>query len=224
VEKTRARILAIDDDASQLAAIKRALRRSHFLVDTAASGEAGLRMAMQAAPDLILLDVSMPGMSGHEFLDRYRRQAGGGSAGPPGGSGDDVPLQTPVIFLTAWDAPHQCVSGLGAGAVDYVTKPFDPDELCARIDSQLRRSRQQREQLAAAGSELERLEFCVGAALDAATECRAELGHLEACLEQAGYRDDADQQQELVARVREDIQSLSQSLTGIVKWFATKGD
>ena len=122
------RILAVDDDPNHLAAVKRILRRSRFDVTTCANPRLGLQLAVTDPPDLILLDVSMPCMSGQEFLRRLRRA--------------EVVLEqeceTPVIFLSGLAASHQRVSGLDAGAVDYITKPFDPEELRARIRSRLR--------------------------------------------------------------------------------------
>ena len=140
----QSRILAVDDDPQHLAAVERILRRSRFEVLTATNGKTGLRIALQQRPDLILLDVTMPGMSGHEFLRRLRRlerrrnKTEGGHRGPPTGP------ETPVIMVSGRSEAHQRVSGLDAGAVDYITKPFEPDELRARIRSQLRRVRHQK--------------------------------------------------------------------------------
>ena len=142
---SEARILVVDDEPSQLAALRRVLRRSRYEVETAASGRIALRMVVASRPDLILLDVSMPRMSGHEFLRRLRRLEAKGLTGV---SGQAETLPIPVIFLTALDAPHQIVSGLDAGAVDYVTKPYDAEELRARIRRQLRRHQGIAEQIA----------------------------------------------------------------------------
>jgi len=215
------RILAVDDDENQLTALKRSLRRSNFTVDTATSGRAGLRMVMRNPPDLILLDVAMPCMSGHEFLRRFRRLESRGYLTKGNDCQTGVTRKIPVIFLTGLDTPHQCVSGLDAGAVDYVTKPFDPDELRARIRGQLRREREHAEMQASTESELTRMEFCITAALEAASECQEQLRHLEACLVQADT-DYAERRLNLVVRARGDIQDLTQSLSSIAEWFATK--
>ena len=122
------RILAVDDDPNHLAAVKRILRRSRFDVTTCANPKLGLQLAVTDPPDLILLDVSMPCMSGQEFLRRLRRAE----------VVLDQECETPVIFLSGLAASHQRVSGLDAGAVDYITKPFDPEELRARIRNRLR--------------------------------------------------------------------------------------
>ena len=214
------RILAVDDEPTQLASLKRILRRSHFVVDTAVNGRMGLRMAMQNPPDLVLLDVSMPTMSGHEFLRRFRRLESQGYLTKGNDCQRRVTRKIPVIFLTGLDTSCQCVSGLDAGAVDYVTKPFDPDELRARIRGQLRREREQAETLASAGSELARMEFCITSALEAAGECQEQLRHLEACLIQADT-DYPERRRNLVERARGDIQDLTQSLSSIAECFAT---
>lgn len=114
------RILAVDDEPSQLAALKRTLRRSQFVVETASSGRAALRMVAQNPPDLILLDVSMPCMSGHEFLRHLRRWESRARRTARGNASAEVRQQIPVIFLTALGATTQHVSGLDAGAVDYM--------------------------------------------------------------------------------------------------------
>ncbi len=140
-------ILAVDDDANQLAAVRRVLRRSRFEVTTCTNPKRALRVAATEQPDLILLDVSMPTMSGHEFLHRLRRFEAKRNCVMSESLVKGVPYATPVIFLSGLSESHQKVSGLDAGAEDYITKPFDPDELRARIQNQLRRVRQQRERL-----------------------------------------------------------------------------
>lgn len=117
------RILAIDDDPSVTSLLKRGLAYEGYAVDTAASGEAGLALARQHPPDLVILDIMMPGIDGLEVLRRLR------AADP----------QMPVILLTAKDAPADQVHGLEAGADDYVVKPFTFEVLLARVRAQLRR-------------------------------------------------------------------------------------
>ena len=142
------RILAVDDDPHQLASLRRILRQSQFMVETAGSGKAALRMAMRNPPDLVLVDFSMPRMPGLEFLRRMRRlEAQGLIRRDDDASTDTVePLPIPVIFLTAATAPHH-VTGMDADAADYVTEPFDAEELRAHIRSQLRCARQQKQEM-----------------------------------------------------------------------------
>lgn len=132
-------ILAIDDDSSQLASYRRVLRRSGYRVSTASNGRDGLRRVFELAPDLVLVDVTMPVVSGHEFLRRLRRlerRLGAAGAGNPPGF-----RAPPVIFVSGRNRTHQRVDGLDAGAADYIAKPFDAEELRARIRRVLRDAR-----------------------------------------------------------------------------------
>ena len=116
------RILVIDDDGAITTALRRALAFEGYTVDIASDGEEGLRRARDAAPDLIVLDVLMPGIDGFEVCRRLR-------------SADD----TPILMLTARDDVADRVRGLDSGADDYLVKPFAPDELLARVRALLRR-------------------------------------------------------------------------------------
>lgn len=116
------RILVIDDDPSVTSVLKRGLSYEGFSVQTAASGQEGLSVARDMEPDLIILDVMMPGMDGIEVLKRLRA----------------ADTRLPVIMLTAKDAPADQVAGLDSGADDYVVKPFTFEVLLARINAQLR--------------------------------------------------------------------------------------
>jgi two-component system response regulator MprA len=116
------RILVIDDDEAITTALRRALAFEGYSVDVAFDGEEGLRKVRDAAPDLIILDILMPGIDGFEVCRRLR-------------AGDD----TPILMLTARDDVADRVRGLDAGADDYLVKPFAPDELLARVRALLRR-------------------------------------------------------------------------------------
>ncbi|MCB9854087.1 MAG: response regulator [Phycisphaerales bacterium] len=142
------RIAIIDDDPNVLSAVRRCLRRSGYESSTHDNPRHALRSFSTTWPDLVLLDVSMPMMSGHEVLRRLRRLE---SKRRRCGTINSA-LPTPVIFLTGLAATHQVVAGLDAGVSDYVTKPFDDDELRARIRHQLRLARNTEERIAAAES------------------------------------------------------------------------
>jgi two-component system response regulator MprA len=116
------RILVVDDDVAITNALRRSLSFEGYTVDVANSGEDGLRRVRDQAPDLIVLDVLMPGLDGLEFCRRIR-------------NGDD----TPILMLTARDEVADRVRGLDAGADDYLVKPFAPDEFLARVRALLRR-------------------------------------------------------------------------------------
>ena len=118
------RILVIDDEFKIADFIRRGLTYEGYAVDVAYDGEGGLAQARQAPPDLVVLDVMMPGVDGLEVCRRLR-------AGEQG----DVP----ILMLTAKDAVPDRVAGLDAGADDYLVKPFAFDELLARIRALLRR-------------------------------------------------------------------------------------
>ena len=119
-------ILAVDDDIDILELIQMSLTAEGFDVITANDGMSGLEKAKAYSPDLILLDLMMPVMDGFEVIGKLRV--------------DEQTRAIPVIMLTARAQTHERVQGLHAGADDYVTKPFDLDELTARIEAVLGRT------------------------------------------------------------------------------------
>ncbi len=121
----QAKILLVDDEANIVNLIKAYLDREGYTVYTAADGPAALKAARAYKPDIIVLDIMLPGMDGLEVLAHLRRES-------------DVY----VILLTAKTEETDRVVGLTVGADDYVTKPFSPRELVARIQAALRRMRQ----------------------------------------------------------------------------------
>lgn len=116
------RILVVDDSADTRVIVASALKQGGFEVDQAGSGEAALAMVDQHPPDLILLDIDMPGMSGLEVLRKLR-----------------ATRSMPIILLTGLDRETDRVAGLDLGADDYITKPFFAKELAARVRAALRR-------------------------------------------------------------------------------------
>ena len=125
---TMQHLLVIDDDPGVTGLLKRVLSYEGFAVDTASSGPAGLSVAQEYYPDLVILDVMMPGMDGLEVLRRLR------AADP----------QLPILMLTGKDAPSDQVAGLESGADDYMVKPFSLDVLLAHVHSLLRRQETER--------------------------------------------------------------------------------
>jgi DNA-binding response OmpR family regulator len=117
------RILVVDDEPDIRALLEQLLTRAGALVRQAADGRAGLRELHAWRPELVLLDVSMPGLDGFQTLERIR----------------DV-SDVPVLMLTARGAELERVRGLRGGADDYVVKPFGRQELVARVDALLRRA------------------------------------------------------------------------------------
>jgi len=117
------RILAIDDDRAVTNLLKRGLHYEGYNVDTADSGEIGLKIARENNPDLVILDVMMPGLDGLEVLRRLR-------------AADN---KLAVLMLSAKDSPADQVQGLNTGADDYIVKPFTFEVLLAHIHALLRR-------------------------------------------------------------------------------------
>jgi DNA-binding response OmpR family regulator len=117
-------VLVVDDEEDIRSLLRSLLEHAGYQVIDAADGHAGLRELYAVAPDLVVLDVSMPGLDGWSTLERIRELT-------------DVP----VLMLTAHDAEHERVRGLKGGADDYVVKPFGRQEFVARIEALLRRPR-----------------------------------------------------------------------------------
>src|SRR5690625_3091759 len=117
------RILVVEDDPDAAQLVRAYLERDGYVVSHARDGSTGLRSALAEPPALIVLDWMLPGLDGPGFLTRLRRE-----------------LHTPVIMLTARSEEGDRIVGLELGADDYVTKPFSPRELVARIRAVLRRT------------------------------------------------------------------------------------
>lgn len=125
-------ILVVDDDASIRRMLERTLLADGYRVESVADGGAALASVERSVPDLIVLDLGLPGLDGVEVARRLRAKK----------------LATPILMLTARDAVGDRVGGLDAGADDYVVKPFESKELQARIRALLRRGREPAETLA----------------------------------------------------------------------------
>src|SRR5687768_11420153 len=118
----QASILVVDDDERLVASVRRVLAYEGYRVRTASTGLAGLQLAREEQPDLVILDRALPGLDGLEVARRL--QAGGG---------------VPILILSAADSVSERVEGLEAGADDYLVKPFAIEELLARVRARLRR-------------------------------------------------------------------------------------
>ena len=117
------RLLIVEDEPDLLASLAQALREEGYAVDTAENGDDGIFNAEGTDYDAIVLDVMLPGMNGWEMLQRLRKTK-----------------KTPVLMLTARDQTRDRVKGLDIGADDYVVKPFDLEEVFARLRAIIRRS------------------------------------------------------------------------------------
>ncbi len=115
-------ILVVEDEASIAEAIATRLRSEGFAVEIAATGPAGVELSHRLSPDLVVLDLMLPGLDGLEVCREIQR---------------DAPV--PVLMLTARDSETDLIVGLAVGADDYLTKPFSSRELVARVHALLRR-------------------------------------------------------------------------------------
>lgn len=118
------RVLVVEDDVHLADVVARYLAREGYAVETVGDGALGLERALATLPDVLVLDLMLPGMSGLEVFQRLRSVA-----------------PVPVVMLTARGREEERVAGLELGADDYVAKPFSPRELTARIKAVLRRAR-----------------------------------------------------------------------------------
>jgi two-component system, OmpR family, alkaline phosphatase synthesis response regulator PhoP len=119
----RQRVLIVEDEPNIASFARMYLEAAGFAVALAARGDDGLRMAEEEPPNLVILDLMLPGLDGYEVTKRLRQKG-----------------QTPIIMLTARDDAVDKVVGLELGADDYITKPFNPRELVARVRAVLRRA------------------------------------------------------------------------------------
>jgi len=123
LDRGKALILVIEDDRALRDGLAMNLRLEGYEIVTAADGEEGMRLAFDGRPDLIVLDITMPGWTGLDILEELRKRG----------------RRVPVLILSARDTTRDKVKGLDLGADDYMTKPFDLPELIARIKVMLRR-------------------------------------------------------------------------------------
>ena len=126
------RVLVVDDDETVRDVVRRYLEVAGFTVDMAGDGAEGLAKFAAGSPDLVVLDVMMPGLNGLEVCKRLRQVS-----------------QVPIVMLTALGEEEDRIAGLELGADDYVTKPFSPKELSLRVASVLRRARMPQPSMAA---------------------------------------------------------------------------
>jgi len=120
----RPRVLVVDDDEHIAASVRRALVYEGYAVDVAADGQTALARVSDAPPDLVILDIMLPGIDGLEVCRRLRA---------------DTTADLPILMLTARDTTPDRVRGLDSGADDYLVKPFAYEELTARVRALLRR-------------------------------------------------------------------------------------
>jgi DNA-binding response OmpR family regulator len=117
------RVLVVDDEPNILLSLEFLMQQAGFEVTTAEDAEQAQALISQQVPDLILLDISLPGMSGFDLLEQLRA--------------DDATRQLPVVMLTAHGREVEKEKGMALGASDYITKPFSTRELVSRVQTLL---------------------------------------------------------------------------------------
>lgn len=123
---TDARVLVVDDEPDILSILVYQFSREGFRVSTAVNGQSAITTAVEERPDVVILDLMLPGIDGYEVLSRLRK--------------NERTASIPVILLTARREEEERIRGFEVGADDYVTKPFSPRELILRVEALLRRS------------------------------------------------------------------------------------
>lgn len=118
-----AKVLVVDDEANIVLSLEFLMQQAGFQVDTAEDGESALSRIAESPPDLVLLDISLPGISGFDVLERLR--------------GDPAHTRLPIIMLTAHGREVEREKGLALGADDYVTKPFSTQALVEKVKTLL---------------------------------------------------------------------------------------
>ncbi len=118
-----AKVLVVDDEANIVLSLEFLMQQAGFQVDTAEDGESALSRIAESPPDLVLLDISLPGISGFDVLERLR--------------GDPAHARLPIIMLTAHGREVEREKGLALGADDYITKPFSTQALVDKVKTLL---------------------------------------------------------------------------------------
>ncbi|MEI6714741.1 MAG: sigma-54 dependent transcriptional regulator [Verrucomicrobiota bacterium] len=159
------KILIIDDTPANISILREALEPRGHEILTASGGESGLKIAVRAKPDLILLDVVMPGRDGFGICRELKAE--------------DATKDIPILFITARNEPNSVLNGFRVGGVDYILKPFQTEEVVSRVETHLRLSRLTRE-LQARNLELEKEVLKRRAAEDGRAKADARFTNLSA--------------------------------------------
>ena len=199
------RVLLVDDDREVADFVRRELEDESFDVTVAHDGASALRLAETSAFDMIVLDVMMPFMDGLQVTRRLRTQN----------------ISTPILLLTGRDAPEEIVSGLDAGADDYLTKPFSFDVLLARIRARTRKFDQKNVQLRFADLLLDISEHKAWRGKRAMSLTRTEFAILE-CLLQSGGR--VVTRERLIETIWSDREISENNLDVFIRFLRSKVD
>ncbi len=199
-DRGRASILLVDDNTNNLGVLYRYLDDEGFTVLVSQDGERAIRLAREQKPDLILLDVMLPGMSGFETCEALKA--------------DPVTADIPVIFISALTDVQDKIRGFKAGGVDYVTKPFQQEEVLARINAHVTIKRQ-REELDRLNATKDRLFSVIGH--DLRGPFMGLLGALE-LLRDSSEDLDPETTHDLIANLYESAETTYNLLENLLEW------
>ncbi len=199
------RVLLVDDDRDVAEYVRRELEEESLTVVVAHDGASGLRLAESQAFDILVLDVMMPFMDGRQVTRNLRRQK----------------ILTPILLLTARDAPEEIVNGLDTGADDYLTKPFSFDVLLARIRARTRTLDRKSAQLRFADLILDVSEHRAWRGKRVMTLTRTEFAILECLLRSSGRVVTRDR---LIETVWNDREVSENNLDVFIKFLRSKVD
>ena len=199
-DRGRASILLVDDNTNNLGVLYRYLDDEGFTVLVSQDGERAIRLAREQKPDLILLDVMLPGMSGFEACEVMKA--------------DPATADIPVIFISALTDVQDKVRGFQAGGVDYVTKPFQQEEVLARINAHVTIKRQ-REELDRLNATKDRLFSVIGH--DLRGPFMGLLGALELLRDSAGDLD-PETTHELISNLYDSAETTYYLLENLLEW------
>jgi DNA-binding response OmpR family regulator len=201
-EEEKPLVLVVDDVARNLQLVGDLLRQSGYRVSAAGSGRQALDMLERFEPDLVLLDIMMPGIDGYGVAEALKSR--------------DSTRNTPIIFLTAKTQPEDIVRGFELGAVDYVTKPFNQAELLARVNTHVSLRRAQQEVI-----RLEKKNAALATALTANHEINQPLTVLSGHFEMYRNSLDDDRLTEKQQRSLAKMQASIERIRGILEKFMT---
>ncbi|KHD07176.1 hypothetical protein PN36_04620 [Candidatus Thiomargarita nelsonii] len=147
--KEKPLLLIIDDNPVNLILLETILTNNHYRVVSAENGEEGLETAKLSPPDLILLDIAMPGWNGYETCQRMKQNS--------------ILKKIPILFLSALDKTENIVRGLQAGGLDYISKPFQKEELVARLQTHLELAHLRQNLESEVGNQTKKIQFLLEA-------------------------------------------------------------
>lgn len=208
-QKSRENILIVDDTPANLNVLSTLLKENGYRVRAAINGKLAIKTTIKSPPDLIILDIMMPGMDGYEVCAQLKK--------------DEKTRHIPIIFISALNRTENIVKGFAVGGVDYITKPFKTAEVLARIESQLTIVRQQKqieEQYEQDINYFKKLDKLKEAFLHSAThDLRTPLSSIQlliSLLDRNNVIEDVDKRSTYMARIANNVNRIDKLITDML--------